>query len=109
MISKSVHLLFHSNVGLVLSLIFVALIACIAIIALILGLCQGFTRVAESVQNGPEHWGHFPGIVHSHRGDDGLAGPTAPPCPGVVVGSLVRGNGPPLSARIGLSPVIPSR
>ena len=78
-------------------------------LSLFLGLCQGFTRVAESVQNGPEHWGHVPGIVHSHRGDDGLAGPTAPPCPGVVVGSLVRGNGPPLSARIGLSPVIPSR
>lgn len=47
--------------------------------------------------------------MHSYRGKDGLAGPTTPPCPGVVVGSPVRGNSPLLSARIGRFPVIPSR
>ena len=46
MISKSVHLLFHSNVGLVLSLIFVALIACIAIIALIFTLTVDLNKFA---------------------------------------------------------------
>ena len=35
----------------------------------------------------------------SHLGSDRLADPTAPPCPGVVVGSPVRGNGPPLAGR----------
>ena len=46
--------------------------------------------------------------MHSHLGKDGLAGPTVPPCPGVVAGSRVRGNGSPLSAWVGRSPVVPS-
>ena len=57
----------------------------------------------------PKLWFHcLEFIMHSHRGKDGLAGPTALPCPGVVSGSPVRGNGSPLSVRVGRSPVVPS-
>ena len=35
----------------------------------------------------------------SHLGSDRLADTAAPPCLGVVVGSPVRGNGPPLAGR----------
>ena len=46
--------------------------------------------------------------MHSHRGNDRLAGPTTPPCPGLVVGSPVHGDGSPLSVWVGRSPVVPS-
>ena len=46
--------------------------------------------------------------MHNHRWKDWLAEATAPVCPGVVVGSPANGNSPPVAARIGRSPVIPS-
>ena len=47
-------------------------------------------------------------IMHNHCWKHLLAEASAPACPGLVVGSPIRDGGPPLVARTGHSPVIPS-
>ena len=73
-----------------------------------MGLCSGFTHTFSAVQNSETPDPLLDLIMHNHHWKDLLAEATAPACPGLVVGSPAHGTSPPMAARIGRSPMIPS-